>query len=335
MGERAASTRHGATEIGLCWRGRAGRRGKPTKGRGGPERDGLGMRPYGVGVDCHCRFYQACLRLKGQSTQVCGCDTRPNRLDNGLLIDVPGIRLFSPIGWVRMCPTWVESFRNPRIEEKQNVSTITAVQKNGMVAIAADQMTTQGSCKCLGPYKSHPTKIIRLRDSFIGVAGSTAHMGVIRSLAENYARKFDLSSVSAIFESFRSIHKLLVDDYYLLTKEDDNKQPYESNQMNLLIVNSTGIYEVQGYREVIQYERFWSTGSGSDYAVGAMEAIYTNTDLSAQQVAERGVEVGCLFDDASGLPVESYAIRLRSTRSRPEEPARKASTKARRARRRK
>lgn len=198
------------------------------------------------------------------------------------------------------------------------MSTIAVVQKKGIVAIAADQMTTQGSCKCPGPYKRHPTKIIRLGGSLIGVAGSTAHMRVMQSLAENHARKFDFSSVSAIFESFRRVHKLLVDDYYLLTKEDDNKQPYESNQLNLLIANHTGIYEVQGYREVIQYERFWSTGSGSDYAVGAMEAIYNNGDLSAQEVAERGVEVGCLFDDASGPPVESYTVRLGSHRSKIE-----------------
>jgi ATP-dependent protease HslVU (ClpYQ) peptidase subunit len=213
---------------------------------------------------------------------------------------------------------WRESLQNPMVEEKGNMSTIAVVQKNGMVAIAADQMTTQGSCKCPGPYKCNPTKIIRLRDSLIGVAGSTAHLRVMQSLAENHARKFDLSSVSTIFESFRRVHKLLVDDYYLLTKEDDNKQPYESNQLNLLIANRTGIYEVQGYREVIQYERFWSTGSGSDYAVGAMEAIYDSGDLSAQEIAERGVEVGCLFDDASGPPVEAYTMRLGSQRSKVE-----------------
>lgn len=195
------------------------------------------------------------------------------------------------------------------------MSTITVVQKKGMVAMAADQMTTQGSCKCPAPYRHNPTKIIRLGDSLIGVAGSTAHQRVMESLANNHSRKFDLGSVSAIFESFRRVHRLLVDGYHLLTREDDSKQPYESSQLNLLIANRTGIYEVQGYREVIQYERFWSTGSGSDYAVGAMEALYDNGDLSAQQVAERGVEVGCQFDDASGPPVESYVIPLGSQRA--------------------
>jgi hypothetical protein len=41
------------------------------------------------------------------------------------------------------------------------MSTITAVQKNGMVAIAADQMTSSGSRKCLAEYRSNPTKIVQ------------------------------------------------------------------------------------------------------------------------------------------------------------------------------
>jgi ATP-dependent HslUV protease subunit HslV len=201
------------------------------------------------------------------------------------------------------------------------MSTITVVQKNGMAAIAADQMTTMGSCRCPGPYKSHPTKIIRLGDSLIGVAGSTAHIRVVQSLAKHHAKKFDFRSIDSVFETFRSIHKLLVDDYYLLTKEDDNEQPYQSSQLQLLIANRTGIYEVQGYREVIKYERFWATGSGYRFALGAMEALYSNDNLSAQQIAERGVEIACLFDDATGPPVESHTIRLRRVPGRKIEKA--------------
>jgi len=41
-----------------------------------------------------------------------------------------------------------------------------------------------------------------------------------------------------------------------------------------------------------------------------MEVLHGDAGLSAQQVAERGVEAGGRFDEASGLPVESYAIPL-------------------------
>jgi hypothetical protein len=67
MGDMAASTRHGEPEIGAVLAGLSGSAQEAGKARGGPERDGLVMRAYGVGVDCQSRFYQVCLRSKGQS----------------------------------------------------------------------------------------------------------------------------------------------------------------------------------------------------------------------------------------------------------------------------
>lgn len=191
------------------------------------------------------------------------------------------------------------------------MSTLTVVQKDGVVAIAADQMATLGMCKRPGAFRSRPGKIVPLKDSFIGVAGSTAHVRVMESLARNHADKFDLGSIDGVFETFRGLHKILVDEYFLLTKEEDDEQPYESSQLNILIANPSGIYEVQGYREVIQIEKFWAIGSGDEFALGAMEALYEYNGLSARDLAERGVQVGCLFDKASGPPIDSYAIELR------------------------
>lgn len=191
------------------------------------------------------------------------------------------------------------------------MSTLTVVQKDGFAAIASDQMTIIEGCKCPGGYKSHPSKIVQVGDSFIGVAGSTAHVRVMESLARNHAEEFDLSSIDRIFETFRRLHKILVDDYYLLTRdEQDEEQPYESSRWNILIANASGIYEVEACREVIKYERFWATGSGWEFALGAMEALYVRDNLSAKELAEKGVEVGCLFDKSSGLPIGSYTIEL-------------------------
>lgn len=190
------------------------------------------------------------------------------------------------------------------------MSVLTIVQKDGVVAIAADLLSTQGSCKVPASHKAHPGKIVQINDSFIGVTGSTAHIRVLESLASNHASEFDLSSQSAVFETLRKLHSRLVENYFLRTDEDDDDQPYDSSQLNLLIANRTGIYEVQGYREVMQYQKFWATGSGYRFSLGAMEALYEDERWSAKELAERGVEVGCLFDDSSGLPLESYTVKL-------------------------
>jgi ATP-dependent HslUV protease, peptidase subunit HslV len=99
----------------------------------------------------------------------------------------------------------------------------------------------------------------------------------------------------------------------VLPEEDPRDgQPFQSNHLDVLIANHTGIYGVQGYREVTKYKRFWATGSGDCYALGAMQALYEDNSLSAQEVAERGVEAGCTFDKSSGFPIDSFSVRLKS-----------------------
>ena len=193
------------------------------------------------------------------------------------------------------------------------MTTLTVVEKDGMAAIAADTMSTQGSCKLPAKFKRGGSKIIPVNGSYIASAGTSTNMLVLRSLVRNRAQEFDLSSADSIFETFRKFHKVLVDEYYVKTDADDDDQEYESNQLNILIADETGIYEQMSYREVNQYERFWATGSGFRFALGAMEASYDDPSLSAKEIAERGVQIGCLFDEGSGLPLESYEIKLNSS----------------------
>ena len=190
------------------------------------------------------------------------------------------------------------------------MTTLTVVQKQGVAAIAADTISTVGSLRLPAGFERGGSKIIPVDGSYIASAGSTAHGLVLKSLVRTRSEEFDLSSVDSIFETFRKLHRSLVDDYYVKTEEDDDDQEYESNQLHILVANSTGVYELGGDREVIQYERFWAIGSGNDYALGAMEALYDDPSLSAKEVAERGVQIGCQFDIYSGLPVESYEIKL-------------------------
>ncbi len=96
----------------------------------------------------------------------------------------------------------------------------------------------------------------------------------------------------------------------MLTTEDDNDdQPYESSQMSGLIISKGGVYSFFSHREVTQYETFWAAGSGTDYALGVLDALY-NSDLDATSIAEAAVETACRFDSASGLPLESYQVEL-------------------------
>ena len=152
------------------------------------------------------------------------------------------------------------------------MTTIVVVRKGDAAVIAADSLTTFGTTRLAPAYDRSPEKITRHGDSFIGVAGSAAHQLVLENILERHP-DLELHGRAAIYETFRKLHPLLKDEHFLNPKEEDD-DPYESSQMTCMIANPTGIFAVYSMREVFEFDRFWSIGSGRDFALGAMYAIY-------------------------------------------------------------
>lgn len=189
------------------------------------------------------------------------------------------------------------------------MTTIAAVRKDGIAAIAADGQVSQGGTVVPGTMRAGPSKIHAVANGYVGVSGSVAHHSVLRSLWHRHPELFNLESTDAVFETFRAIQPILRDDYFVETSEDDDDQEYESNQMSGLIISPAGIFSFFSYREISEYNRFWAAGSGTEYALGAMDALYER-ELDAQSVATLGVTSAAKFDQRSGLPVESFTVRL-------------------------
>lgn len=189
------------------------------------------------------------------------------------------------------------------------MTTIVVTKKNGQVAIAADSLTTFGDTRLADHYKRVHDKILRSNGSWIGVSGSSAHHLVLENVLEEMKNEVRFGSRAEIFETFRKIHPILKDRCFLNPKEEDD-DPYESSQITALIANATGIYAVYSYREVFDYDRFWAIGSGRNFALGAMYAIYASA-RNATGVARAGVKAGIEFDKSSSAPFEIHATRLR------------------------
>ena len=157
------------------------------------------------------------------------------------------------------------------------MSTVVVVKKAGKICIAADSLTSFGDLKLSSYYDAAHDKIIRHDENYLGVVGSAAHQLVLESL---FASKrvidkkveLDFSSRLSIFESFRTLHPILKEKYFLNSKDEDD-DPYESTQIDALIANPFGIFGVHSLREVTEYNKFWAIGSGADYALGAMFAV--------------------------------------------------------------
>jgi len=185
------------------------------------------------------------------------------------------------------------------------MTTIVVVKKGVDIAIASDALVTFGETRLPHGYEMNE-KIFRVGDSFIGLAGSTAHFAVFAEALRHLGGDCRLDSRQGIFNTFQRLHPLLKERFFLNPKEEDG-DPYESSQMTALIANTTGIYGVYSYREVFSFDRFWGIGSGRNFALGAMYSAYDGA-LSAREIAELGVRAGAEFDRSSALPARVFSV---------------------------
>jgi len=198
------------------------------------------------------------------------------------------------------------------------MSTVVVAKKAGKVCIAADSLTSFGDLKLNSNYDAAYDKILQHNENYLGVVGSAAHQLVLESVFASKKvvdRKFiiDFSSRLAIFETFRALHPVLKDKYFLNAKDEDH-DPYESTQIDALIANPFGIFGVHSLREVTEYNKFWAIGSGAEYALGAMFAVYDKAE-TAEEIAHIGVAAGAEFNNASELPLTSYLVDLQNKKS--------------------
>jgi ATP-dependent HslUV protease subunit HslV len=189
------------------------------------------------------------------------------------------------------------------------MTTVVVVRKGGTVAIASDSLVTFGDTRLDAGYEAND-KLFKVGGSWIGMSGTTAHFPVLRrALAALPPEELKLNSRDEVFDTFLKLHPKLKETYFLNPKEED-ADPYESSQFTAMIANASGIFGVYSYREVFEFDRFWSVGTGRSFALGAMYAAYDKA-ASAREVAEIGVRAGCEFDKNSSGPVRAHTIKLK------------------------
>jgi ATP-dependent HslUV protease subunit HslV len=181
------------------------------------------------------------------------------------------------------------------------MTTCVVVKKGGQIAIACDSLVTFGDTRLSNAYEAN-NKIFQVGDSYITLAGTAAHFPVMRKLMTDMGEDCKLHTREQVFETFSKVHHLLKENYFLNTKEDED-DPYESSQITTLIANPHGIFGVYSYREVFSFDRFWGIGSGRNFALGAMYAVFDQGG-TARDIAEVGVRAGAEFDKSSSAPFQ-------------------------------
>ncbi|MES2536399.1 MAG: MFS transporter [Pseudomonadota bacterium] len=185
------------------------------------------------------------------------------------------------------------------------MTTCVVVRKKNEIAIASDSLVTFGDTRLSNAYEANE-KIFQVGESYVTLAGTAAHFPVMRKLLTEMADECKLDSRDEVFETFSKVHQILKEKYFLNTKEDE-EDPYESSQITSLIANPRGIFGVYSLREVFSFDRFWGIGSGRNFALGAMHAVYDRVE-TAREVAEIGVQAGAEFDKSSSAPFRVFSF---------------------------
>lgn len=162
-------------------------------------------------------------------------------------------------------------------------TTICAVKKGGVTAIAGDGQVTMGESVVL---KGNAVKVRRIFGGkvVIGFAGSVADAFTLSERFEEMLQKYAgnlMRSAVELAQLWRNDKIMRKLEAMMITADKDN----------LLILSGQG--------DVIEPENgICAIGSGGNYALSAARALALNTDLPAKEIAKKALKIAseiCVF----------------------------------------
>lgn len=188
------------------------------------------------------------------------------------------------------------------------MTTIVVVRKGAEACIAADTLAKYGETKESALFIANSDKLMQVGDAWLGPTGPASAQLLLRSYFADRQRRADFRSIQGIFETLVDMQAVLKEDYFLNPKEDD-RDPFDSMQMEILLVSPMGIFGAYPLRSVQEYTRYYAFGTGAEYALGAMHAVYDRAE-TVEQVALAGLEASAAFDDSTEGPFTMRTITL-------------------------
>lgn len=166
---------------------------------------------------------------------------------------------------------------------EMKATTICAVKKDGITAIAGDGQVTMGQSIVM---KSNAKKVKRIYDDkvVIGFAGSVSDAFTMSEKFEEMLQKYSgnlLRSAVELVEMWR------------------NGTMLRNLEAMLIVADSENLYVISGDGNVIEPESgVCAIGSGGNYALSAARALMENTDMSAEEIARKAMKIAgdiCIF----------------------------------------
>ncbi|WP_298138936.1 hypothetical protein [Acidiferrobacter sp.] len=190
------------------------------------------------------------------------------------------------------------------------MTTIVVVRKGDAAVIGADTLGTYGDQRESAEFVRNASKLILVDQTWLAVTGHAAMDMALRNIFQETSCRRSFKGVNDIYKTSLQLHSILKDHYFLRLDGDDSEEAFESMQVSLLIANAHGIFGVCSKRTVLEYTKFYAFGSGEQYALGAMQAVY-DRETDPERIARAGLEAAATFDVGSGAPFELRRIALK------------------------
>lgn len=162
-------------------------------------------------------------------------------------------------------------------------TTICAVKKNGVTAIAGDGQVTMGESIIL---KGNAVKVKRVYHDkvVLGFAGSVSDAFALSERVEEMLQKYSGNLMRSVVE---------------LAEEWRKGTAMRALEAMLIIADKENLFIVSGNGNVIDPEEgVCAIGSGGNYALAAARALLENTDLNAEEIVRRSMKIAadlCVF----------------------------------------
>lgn len=203
------------------------------------------------------------------------------------------------------------------------MSIAVAVKKGNEIVMAADSQTNFGSSKVR--IENHRAeKIRKIGSSLLATTGWALYDNILDDFLAR-RRVPALTSRKVIFTFYLGFWKLLHERYSLVNDQSDKEldSPFGDMDACFLIANSGGIFYVAGDLSVTEFDEYFAVGSGSDFSLGVLHALY-DSDIGAEELARRAVSAAVEFNIYCGgdiqvarAPTRRRGPARRTKRARP------------------
>lgn len=162
-------------------------------------------------------------------------------------------------------------------------TTICAVKRNGVTAMAGDGQVTMGQSIVM---KGNAKKVKRIYDDkvVVGFAGSVSDAFTLSEKFEEMLQKYSGNLMRSAVELAESWRKGTM---------------MRNLEAMLIVADKENLYLISGDGNVIEPEEgVCAIGSGGNYALSAARALIENTDMSAEEIVRKAMKIAadiCVF----------------------------------------